>query len=33
VVGSWAQFWGQDGGPVRAVEAGYLFWRGKMLVK
>ena len=33
VVGSWAQFWGQDGGPVRAVEAGYLFWRGKMLQK
>jgi hypothetical protein len=27
VVGSWAQFWGQDGGPVRTAEAGYLVWR------
>lgn len=33
VVGSWLQFWGQDGGPVRSVEAGYLFMRAKWMQK
>ena len=30
VVGTWQQFWGQEGGPVRAAEAGFLFYRSKM---
>jgi hypothetical protein len=33
VVGTWQQFWGNEGGPVRAAEAGYLFWRGKALAQ
>jgi hypothetical protein len=31
VVGSWQQFWGQEGGPVRSAEAAYLFFRAKAL--
>ena len=33
VVGGWQQFWGQEGGPIRSAEAGYLFFRKKQMEK